>query len=66
MRKHFFFLGVVAFLMLLPARLFAQSTEGTDFWVTLLRGDEQAYDELSLTFAANTLRANPSLMLCAI
>lgn len=52
MRKHFFFLGVVAFLMLLPARLFAQSTEGTDFWVTLLRGDEQAYDELSLTFAA--------------
>ena len=39
-------------ICLLPADLFAQSTEGTDFWVTLMRGDERNYDELSLTFSA--------------
>lgn len=52
MKKHFFFLGAVACMMLCPMGLFAQSTEGTDFWVTLMRGDEKKYDELSLTFAA--------------
>lgn len=51
-KQLFFFLGAVVLLTLLPSRLFAQSTEGTDFWVTLMRGDEGKYDELSLTFAA--------------
>lgn len=52
MKKQLFFLGAVALLMLLPTRSLAQSTQGTDFWVTLMRGDEQNYDQLSLTFAA--------------
>ena len=52
MKKQLFFLGAVALLMLLPTRSLAQSTQGTDFWVTLMRGDEKNYDELSLTFAA--------------
>ena len=43
---------MMATLMLMPSTLSAQSTEGTDFWVTLMRGDERKYDELSLTFAA--------------
>ncbi len=42
----------MAALLLVPSFLFAQSTEGTDFWVTLMRGDERKYDELSLTFSA--------------
>lgn len=46
------FLLMMAALTLMPSSLFAQSTEGTDFWVTLMRGDERKYDELSLTFAA--------------
>ncbi len=32
--------------------LSAQTTEGTDFWVTLMRGDERNYDTLSLRFSA--------------
>lgn len=54
MRKQLFFLGAVAFLMLCPAGLFAQSTEGTDFWVTFLRANENGPDghNLSLVFAA--------------
>ena len=39
-------------MTLLPVGLSAQSTEGTDFWVTLMRGDAGNYDQLSLTFAA--------------
>ena len=52
-KQLFFFLGAVVLLTLLPSRLFAQSTEGTDFWVTLMRGDERNYDDLLLTFSAN-------------
>jgi hypothetical protein len=52
MKKQFFFGLVMAMICLLPTSLFAQSTEGTDFWVTLMRGDERQFDELSLTFAA--------------
>lgn len=43
----------MAALIALPNVLFAQSTEGTDFWVTLMRGDEGNYDDLLLTFSAN-------------
>ena len=52
MRKQVLFIGFLVALTLLPVGLLAQSTEGTDFWVTLMRGDEKNYDELSLTFAA--------------
>ena len=52
MKKQLFTLAMMMGL-LLPSSLFAQSTEGTDFWVTLMRGDERNYDELSLTFSAN-------------
>ena len=52
MKKQFFLVMVLAASYLLPTHLFAQSTQGTDFWVTLMRGDEKAYDKLSLTFAA--------------
>ena len=52
MKKQVLFLGTLAVLTLLPLGLFAQSTEGTDFWVTLMRGDAGNYDQLSLTFAA--------------
>lgn len=40
-------------MTLLPNALQAQSTEGTDFWVTLMRGDNRNYDDLLLTFSAN-------------
>ena len=52
MKKQFFLGLVMMATCMLPTFLFAQSTEGTDFWVTLMRGDERNYDELSLTFAA--------------
>ena len=52
MKKLLFALAMMMGI-LLPSSLFAQSTEGTDFWVTLMRGDERKYDELSLTFSAN-------------
>lgn len=53
MKKQLFFGVILAALTLLPSALFAQSTEGTDFWVTLMRGDERNYDDLLLTFSAN-------------
>ena len=43
----------MAAMLVLPNTLFAQSTEGTDFWVTLMRGDDRNYDDLLLTFSAN-------------
>ena len=52
MRKHHFLGLVMAMICLLPTSLFAQSTQGTDFWVTLMRGDTRAYDRLILTFSA--------------
>lgn len=52
MKKQLFWAGVMALMSLMPVALFAQSTQGTDFWVTLMRGDEGNYSELSLTFAA--------------
>lgn len=52
MRKQLILGLVLAASCLLPYRLHAQSTEGTDFWVTLMRGDERKFDELTLTFAA--------------
>lgn len=45
-------------LTILPNTLLAQSTQGTDFWVTLLRGDrgkngtDNGYDSLFLNFSA--------------
>ena len=52
--KKQLFLGILISLMLVPtASIQAQSTEGTDFWVTLMRGDAGNYDELSLTFSAH-------------
>lgn len=53
MKKQLFFGVILAALTVLPNTLFAQSTEGTDFWVTLMRGDEGKYDALLLTFSAN-------------
>ena len=53
MKKQLLFGVALALTSLLPNGLFAQSTQGTDFWVTLMRGDEKKYDELSLTFSAN-------------
>ncbi len=53
MKKQLFFGVILAALTVLPNALFAQSTEGTDFWVTLMRGDEGNYDSLLLTFSAN-------------
>ncbi len=52
MKKQLFLGMVLIISTVLPINLLAQSTEGTDFWVTLMRGDEGNYDELSLTFAA--------------
>ena len=52
MKKQLLFGFILAASMLLPFDLLAQSTQGTDFWVTLMRGDEGNFDELSLTFAA--------------
>lgn len=52
MKKHYFFWVALVVLSQLPVSVFAQSTEGVDFWVTLMRGDTRNYDELSLTFSA--------------
>lgn len=58
MKKQFLFGAALALTSLLPNVLFAQSTQGTDFWVTLMSGDrgksgtDKGYDSLSLTFAA--------------
>lgn len=58
MKKQLLFLVALAMTSLLPNGLFAQSTQGTDFWVTLMSGDRgkdgkgKGYDTLSLTFAA--------------
>ena len=53
MKKQLFFGVILAAMLVLPNTLFAQSTEGTDFWVTLMRGDDGNYDALLLTFSAN-------------
>lgn len=54
MKKQLFFGLVLAAFCMLPASLFAQSTEGTDFWVTFLRANGNGPDNhnLSLVFAA--------------
>lgn len=53
MKKHLFFKVILAAITLLPNALYAQTTEGTDFWVTLMRGDEGKFDDLLLSFSAN-------------
>jgi hypothetical protein len=53
MKKQLFFGVILAVMSFLPSALHAQSTEGTDFWVTLMRGDNRNYDDLLLTFSAN-------------
>ena len=53
MKKHLFFGVILAAMIALPNALQAQSTEGTDFWVTLMRGDDGQYQDLLLTFSAN-------------
>lgn len=54
MKKQIFFWVALALTSLLPNVLFAQSTEGTDFWVTFLRanGNGPTGHNLSLVFAA--------------
>ena len=52
MKKQLLFWVFLELVCLVPNGSFAQSTQGTDFWVTLLRGDGNDYDELSLTFSA--------------
>lgn len=53
MKKQLFFGVILAVMSFLPSALHAQSTEGTDFWVTLMRGDDGNYDALLLSFSAN-------------
>ena len=53
MKKQLFFGVILAAMIALPNVLFAQSTEGTDFWVTLMRGDAGQYNDLMLSFSAN-------------
>lgn len=48
------FLALMLILMSSSAMLFAQSTEGKDFWVTLMRACDDAPDELSLRISAKT------------
>ena len=50
--KKLLFIATLLCWWLMPVGVVAQTTEGTDFWVTLLRGDDRNYDELSLTFSA--------------
>ena len=58
MNKHMRFIvvtAVVSLLLVVPdwaMHSYGQSTEGTDFWVTLLRGDEKKFDTLSCRFSA--------------
>ena len=54
MKKQLLFGVALALTSLLPNGLFAQSTEGTDFWVTFLRANEDGPSghNLSLVFAA--------------
>ncbi|MCQ2342647.1 MAG: IgGFc-binding protein [Paludibacteraceae bacterium] len=51
MKKQFFFSLLIGAL-LLPQLLVAQSTEGKDFWVTLMRANDNNPTELSLTFSS--------------
>lgn len=58
MKKQLLLGMVLAAMSLLPSTLFAQSTQGTDFWVTFMRGDrgksgtDNGYDKLLLKFSA--------------
>ena len=58
MKKQLLFGVALALTSLLPNGLFAQSTQGTDFWVTFMRGDrgksgtDNGYDKLLLKFSA--------------
>jgi hypothetical protein len=54
MKKQLFFGFILAAFLLTPSALLAQSTEGTDFWVTFLRANGNGPDQhnLSLVFAA--------------
>ncbi len=58
MKKQLLLGMVLAAMSLLPSTLLAQSTQGTDFWVTFMRGDrgksgtDNGYDKLLLKFSA--------------
>lgn len=45
------FFGLLS-LLILPSTLFAQSTQGKDFWFTLMRADSDNPEDLSLTVSA--------------
>lgn len=45
------FFGLLS-LLIIPSTLFAQSTEGKDFWVTMMRADSDNPTNLSLTISA--------------
>ncbi len=54
--KHSFFLALLLALLSLPTILFAQTTEGTDFWVTFMQadqGDNRMFLELSISSRSN-------------
>lgn len=51
MKKQFFF-SLLMGLIILPQVLVAQSTEGKDFWVTLMQANGNNPMELSLTFSS--------------
>lgn len=52
MKKLLFFSVLLLGATLIPQNLRAQSTEGTDFWVTLMRADNDTPQNLKLKFAA--------------
>lgn len=50
--KHSLFIGMLAIACWTATNCFAQSTEGTDFWVTMMRADSNNPTNLSLTVSA--------------
>jgi len=50
--KKLQFTGLLMGIAMIPQLLLAQSTEGKDFWVTLMQADSDNPTELSLTFSA--------------
>jgi len=50
--KKLTFISLLMGIIMIPQLLLAQSTEGKDFWVTLMQADSDNPTELSLTFSA--------------
>ena len=61
MRKQLFLGLVLAAFCMLPFNLFAQSTQGTDFWVTFMRAMDDSPQELSLSFSTPAKKAKVTI-----